>query len=468
MKTIVFVFDSLRMDHISSYGYSRKTTPNMDMIASDGVVFEQAFSQAIWTTPSSGSILTGRYPMAHRRLSWENQIADSAETVAAPFQEAGVHTCAISTMATVSEQGGYDEGFDEFIELFNERPPTDPATPKAVMDRVIQWLKANAERDFLLFVWSSGTHTPYQTPNHDAFVPEDNQELGAIPELKSAASEQTDLVRDLYDNTIHYNDAQFGRIVESLKSLDIYDETLLALLSDHGEIFDEYARLEHTVPVADRLLERIVPDGVKKRNNLFYPSGWLGHQAVLPYDELLHVPMIIKFPEGNYACTRVKSLVQNIDIGPTLIDYLLDDSWASAQGQSLLPTLDGQTVNDYVYSTSSVIGGDVLYHSIRDDEFKYVRLTGKRPSWANLRRLPRRAIGSQLLRFVADSELLFSVPEGESKNLLANDESIDKKYRNAFQTWMDFNQDIAQKDETHSGRLDETTEDRLRELGYLE
>ena len=465
MKAIVFVFDSLRADHVSTYGHSRKTTPNMDAIASDGVVFEQAFSQAIWTTPSSGSILTGRYPLSHGRLAWEDRIAESAETIATPFQEDDVHTCAISTMATVSEQGGYDEGFDEFIDLFDEISPTDPRVPEVVSERVVEWLDENADRDFLLFVWSSGTHTPYQTPTHDEFAPGDEQELGSIPSLKRARPEQADEVRDLYDNTIHYNDEQFGRVVDKLESLDIYDETLLALLSDHGEIFDEHARLEHAERTAGPLLETLVPSGIRERNRLFTPQGWLGHQAVLPYDELLHVPMILKFPGNEHAGTRVTSLVQNVDVGATIVDALLDENWDSAQGQSLLPTLAGEDVNDYVYSTSSVIGGDVLYHSVRDEEFKYVRLTSETPSWKNIRRLPKRALGSQLLWLINGSEKLFYTDRGEQRADIEEERESVATLEDRYEAWI---RDDTTTDRTTGGDVSGETEDRLRELGYLE
>ncbi|TKX86018.1 DUF229 domain-containing protein [Halorubrum sp. SS5] len=465
MNAIVFVFDSLRADHVSTYGHHRKTTPNIDEVAADGVVFENTFSQAIWTTPSSGSILTGCYPENHGRLAWGDRIADEAETIATPFQREDVHTCAISTMATVSDQGGYDEGFDEFIDLSEVESPTDPRAPEVVINRVVEWLEANADQDFFLFIWSSGTHTPYQTPSYDAFVDSQDQDLGSILSLKEADANQSQEVRDLYDNAIRYNDEHFGRMINTLQELGVYDETLLALLSDHGELFDEHARLEHAEGITGQLLETALPAGIRESRRLFTPQGWLGHQAVLPYDELLHVPMILKLPSQAHAGKRIDALAQNIDLGPTIVDVLLDTEWKRSQGRSLLPTLEGQAVNKYVYSTSSVIGGNVRYHSVRDETHKYVRLTNTELSLQNLRRFPKRALGSQLLRLVNGSEKLFEVQTGEEENILGDDETVDTRFREAFVNWHRTNDT---RSSISSQEIDEEAEDRLRELGYLE
>lgn len=148
MNVLLYVFDSLRPDHLSSYGYDRETSPTIDDIADDGVRFTNAFAQGIWTAPTSGSIFTGLYPSVHGGETVSEPLSPAAPRLAETMAEAGLTTGCVSTIDQVSGFRGYDEGFNEFVELFETYDPDDPQLGVALHDRLDEWLAArSAEED---------------------------------------------------------------------------------------------------------------------------------------------------------------------------------------------------------------------------------------------------------------------------------------------------------------------------------
>lgn len=464
MNIFVFVFDSLRADFVSTLEGHETLTPHIDRVASDGVSFSQAFSQGIWTAPSAGSIFTSRYPETHGANLMHQQLTQNSESVATTLRQAGMSTGCISSSAVVSADRGYDRGFEDFIELFNEVSVETPSLPAAVSDKTIDWIRSHTDEEFFLLVWSNGTHTPYATPNTGDYAIE-----GTNQSLRSAPREASETVRKLYKDLIRYNDQEFGRIIDQLKDVGLYDESLIVVLSDHGEVFDEHGRIEKTRPSIKKVLERFVPKNIQKYNQLFRPYAWVGHQCILPYDELLHVPLIMKFPGSRPpSSSSSNQLVQLIDVAPTLLEYVDLDIPQSMQGTSLLPTIrDNKKINSHVYSSSTTIKGNIWYHSVRDSNYKYIR-TERIPLTRSDLDEPLRTTQTLIQQMIQPTEFLFNVKTGENDNLIDEHPSVAERMRDVCNSWQSENQRYREDDsQVTKDELSAEAEDHLRDLGYL-
>lgn len=483
MNVLVYVFDSLRPDHLSAYGYERQTSPTVDFLADDGVRFTNAFAQGIWTAPTSGSIFTGLYPSVHGGETVSDPLSPEAPRLAEVVGEAGLTTGCISTIDQVSGFRGYDRGFDEFIELFRTYDPDDPVLDEALHDGIEEWIDSRSpDEDWFLCAWSLGTHTPYVFPDDTEPVFADETYNGpvdgSIQTLKNAGVEQASRITDLYDSAIRRNDAFLGHIIDYLERNGLYDETLILVTADHGEVFDEHARLEQTSKFVQRLFEVPGLRGLKDQFGLFEPSGFIGHSALLPYDELLRVPLIVKYPDQHQEGTVNDSLVESIDIFPTVVDAVTNHEdfvkELDLQGRSHHPSSElEESTRSYVFSESVTLKGSNRYLSVRDKFNKYVEIKSSFPTITDLRLQPHRAIYSILEFAVNDTQLVFQVDDfdgqahDEHTNRLGVDVDRDITLRQALKNWREscdqFNLESMEK-----ANLDPGTRDRLERLGYLE
>lgn len=135
---IIFMPDAAGASHVSCYGYDRDTTPEIDKMAAEGVLFENAFSQASYTLASVGSLFTGVYPETHTALSSQDILPDSQTTIAEMLQEAGFRTAAFSTGPIIAEIFNFDQGFEEFLDYY---PPRNSAEESSVIEEVVEALK---------------------------------------------------------------------------------------------------------------------------------------------------------------------------------------------------------------------------------------------------------------------------------------------------------------------------------------
>lgn len=463
MNVLVYVSDALRPDHLSTYGHHRPTSPALDRLASDGVVFENAFSQAIWTVPSSGSILTSQYPLTHSCLSLDRKLPEHSPPLAVPLRDRGFETGLVTDMYQIQEERGFGRGFDSYRYLPGEGKGRGIDSPEVVADEAIDWIEGNAEEDFFLFVWTSATHTPYQTPREPEYADPNHPVDGSVQSLMGLDRRNVDHVRNLYDDTISYADEQFGRVLDALRDLDVYDDTHVVFTADHGEVFDEHARFEHAR--FKSLLKKVLPRGIQADKQIFEPGSHVGHQALLPFDEVIRVPLVMKFPNNEFAGERTEHSAQSIDIGPTVFDSMGADVPETMQGASLLPTVrSDRSVNDYVYSTSSIIRSHVYYHSVRGDHHKYVKIDSDGLSLEKLRFNPPKVLQAQLFKSLHSEDLLLSLPD-ETSDVIEADPGSTREYREEFRRW---------EDAVRSGgslfperRLDEDAKEQLRQLGYL-
>jgi arylsulfatase A-like enzyme len=288
-RKVVFVFvDTVRVDHLSLYGYERDTSAAIDHLAAEASVFTQARSVAPWTLPSARSVLTGRYPDRWRH----------SQTLQATLSEAGFATAFVAGNVYLTSNFGMDRDFD-----YHQEDGLFPSA-ESTTDDALAWLDAHDGRDVFLQVHYMSAHLPYQEPvayryRYAGAAPDglpDGFELGDV--RRSKAANDPDLqqyVKDRYDNNIRYATDQIRRLVDRLDANDI-----LVLYADHGEEFWEHRGYEH------------------------------GHTL---FDELLRVPLVIRAP--GMPAGPVETPVSLLDVAPTVLDLLGQPVPAEMDGRSL-------------------------------------------------------------------------------------------------------------------------------------
>lgn len=324
---VVVVVDTLRADRLSVYGHDRETSPVLEQIAAEGAVFEQAISHTSWTLPAFIGLLGGVYPdrSAHSqrlRRSLVEQLRESGRATAA-FTEGGY----------VSRAFGIDLGFDQFeshessVRLFRRGGRAEPQSSTGIeqtFDTGLAWLREHAGTPFFLMLHTYEVHTPYERREFakelDSGTLPELYTLDVLADVSSGAlavgeTEQR-YVRALYDGGVLIADTQIGRLVALLDELGIADHTLLVVTSDHGE------------ELGDRDPKR------------------LGVHGGRLYDSLLHIPLILRYPDRVAPGVRIATQVRLVDVLPTVLDFAGLVPPGDLDGQSLVPVLDGRERRD--------------------------------------------------------------------------------------------------------------------------
>ncbi len=349
MPNIVWVLlDAGRAENLSCYGYERPTTPFMDSLASRGVLFEQAFSQAGGTPWSVPSFLSGKYfpVMCLGQGGWSSlyrTVPDDELLLPEILRSNGYATATITAHPWFQPESRIAQAFDECIFL-----PPGPGENYADAERLntvaFTWLAKNRQRPFFLYLHTLDTHSPYaSTKDYSLWV---DANYAQDPDAtKPFSKEYRAYYRALYDGSLHHVDAAIGALQARFDALGLNDNTVWIVSSDHGECLGE--------------------DG----ENLHHPAG---NYTV---DELFHVPLIIAGP-GLPAGKRVSALVENSDIVPTLVDLLELETHAQMDGKSLLPLLEEgggvDSVHDYGVAHISNLDNDSLsYITLRNEDYRY-------------------------------------------------------------------------------------------------
>jgi arylsulfatase A-like enzyme len=348
---VIVNLDTLRADHLEVYGYGRDTSPALSAFAQDAVVFEQAIAQAPWTLPSQLSILTGLYPASHGVRGLDQRLGTGLETLASTLARAGYLTRAIGDGGAMSSEFGFAHGFDSYGQAERHR---DDYVPD-LLRRFRHWFDVWDADNFFLLLHTYEPHEPYAPPKADlerydrdytGTVFERFSHQGGKTRFEATEREREHLV-SRYDGEIRYTDRAFGEIVEMLKTRGLYERALIVVLSDHGEEFGDHGGWQH------------------------------GHSF---YDELLRVPLLIKFPKGRIGPRRVSEQVEMIDVMPTLLDFLELPAPEGLDGRSLLPLLreprdpDWASADPYAISDRKASEGV----SVRTSQYKLVQMQGKR------------------------------------------------------------------------------------------
>lgn len=318
-NVLFITLDTLRADHLGCYGYDLPTSPVLDELAAQSVLFEQAIAQAAVTPVSHASFLTGRYPFNHgvRVLHGmtENQLPAEQETMAEVWSEAGGQTAAFISAFPVSAAFGFEQGFDHFDDEYPQADGQGLVTARgtvntglsqrradATTDAVIQWLDNGYNSQQPLMMW-----VHYFDP-HDTMVapPREWMDKNLNGPFRPRADTQPDILRAVYDCEINFMDLHLGRLFDAFKQRNLWDNTIIVVVADHGEGLGDH--------------------------------DWWSHGIL--YQEQIRVPLLIRMPGGR-AGLRVKEMVRGIDLAPTIFDGagVKKGDWPEMDGVSLVPAI---------------------------------------------------------------------------------------------------------------------------------
>lgn len=265
---VLVVLDTVRADHCSATGYGKPTTPRLERLASEGLLFEHARSVAPWTLPSHASLFTGRLPHQHG-CHWEHRwLADSNATMAETLAAAGFETMGVTTNPNASSLYHLDQGFRTFRETWRLREGRRGLSDSAIANSEIRELLAAHDRrkPFFLFVNYSDAHLPWSPPPpNDRLFGEASgraRQLAARGDLlqatllreESVGPEDPAGLAALYDGEVRTADERLGELLDLLDQLELAQDTVVIVTSDHGEHLGEGGKVDHQLSLDEALL----------------------------------------------------------------------------------------------------------------------------------------------------------------------------------------------------------------------
>jgi arylsulfatase A-like enzyme len=318
-NVLLISVDSLRRDHVSTYGYRNRispsaiTTPTVDRLAANGIRFNDAVSSTSWTLPSHMSLMTGLPDMLHGVVNSEKSLDPALLTLAELLQDRGYQTGGFFTGPNLHPYFGFADGFDTYESCSEVAMPLGAfdgmenpdrlemheashkgLTSPVLLDRSMKWLDEAAARDdpFFLFVHWWDPHYDYEPPQEyaDMFDPDydgDSDATNFYLGRETKTPRDMDYVQSMYDAEIRYTDDHIGRLVDHLDTLGLTENTLIVFTADHG---DE-----------------------------FYDHGKKGHQRNF-YEESIRLPLVMSLPGVLPAGIEIGRMVRIQDLAPTILE----------------------------------------------------------------------------------------------------------------------------------------------------
>lgn len=361
--------DTLRADRLGLYGHSRPTSPALQALAQDSVVFERAVSQSNWTPESFASLFTSEYAGSHgvtHRLSLLPR-----NTLAGAFRDAGYFAQGIAFKLLLYDMG-FERGFDAYFNVprFHLNPDYG-VRGEQNLARARHWLEQFGGRQAFLFLHLNDPHQPFNHPEPFLGQFADVEELAARnvpPPILISGKKVTrsggkrcsgcvpdgqfadwfvEASRRLYDEAVAYTDAQLAKLVRMLKAQGRYEDAIIAFVADHGEGLAEH-------------------------------HDFIGHGGKHMYAEQVHVPLVIKPPanSGIAGGQRVEQLVSNLDIAPTLLELARLEAPETLRGRSLVPLMRGESLEP-----RPAFSENIAHHTVavRSRGYRYVLHYGETP-----------------------------------------------------------------------------------------
>jgi arylsulfatase A-like enzyme len=422
-NVLFVILDAGRAREFGCYGYGRGTTPEIDRIASEGVVFENAFTPAVYTLGAMSSVWTSQYPDRHHsEVSFSARLPKDRLTLAEVLGANGIATGGFVANAVAGTLFGFDRGFGDFREIFKDLGSGADGFRKVVPP----WIRDHKNKRFLAYVHFREPHFPYNPPApfDTKFGPEGpiakgmRQQSDWINDLNQGRRKPKDgeidhLVR-LYDGNVAFADQEIGALRKTLEAEGLWEKTVVIVAADHGEGLFEHAFIGHNVHV---------------------------------YDEAMHVPLIVRLPKGKGPSgIRLKGLVDLLDVGPTIADVFgvlgKGGSDKEFQGRSLLPVIEGGPGKSAVLSRTV---WDRPRYALRDQRFKFIYDT--------------RTGEQELYDLSADSS--------ETRNVSSQEPIRSAYYRQALHQWV---ASLARAGGGGGEAVDHLTHEQcenLRSLGYI-
>lgn len=442
LNIILIVIDTLRADHLGCYGNKTIKTPFIDQIASEGVIFENHFSQCSITNPAHASIFTSLYLKNHGLYNNKTKLSNSVITLPEILKGFNYRTiAAVSAFHLDREYSGFGQGYDDYYDV-----PTPPGhnsnefifltrRAETTNEKIFGWLENNFTKKFFMWIHYFDPHAPYSPPKpfNKMYYSEDptdpsNRSMKKIvypphwsdpPEwLKNITD--IEYVKAQYKGEVTYVDNEIGKLLNYLKELGLKENTLIILTSDHGESLGEHE---------------------------MYFDHWGLHKAVL------HVPLVLRCPQLIPSGKKVKSLTTSIDIVPTVLDLLNHNfKTATFDGESLISAIkDNKTIKKerYVYSENM----DQVTVSVRSN------------AWAAIKDLLDAEYTSKY-RFIKNRIQLYDVKNDplEVKEVSKANPEMVKKFDRQLMAWL--REGKAPSKPVIPPKVSKEVEEKLRALGY--
>ncbi len=485
---VVIVLDAVRAKNLPFYGYQHDTTPFLSSIKDELAIYENAISSSYWTMPSVASLFTGMYTSAHGLLVDGCTIDEGLLSLPVMLNQNGYRCAGFVRNVYVSEYTGLNRGFDDFYTKYSvdklkeiaaifsnrrgnnsqvqaagksARSNTDkfknkpPKATSRIIDMLIdagssrfvsdfsRWIDKHKAEPFFAFFQFLETHSPYRTPlghtlKHFSFKESYRRLSINYDHLKFLMGEcemeadDFSTLQSIYDNAIRYTDGLIKNIVRLLKQHRVYDNTWLIILSDHGDNLGEH--------------------------------GLLFHYFCL-YDELIKIPLLMKYPAGVKVTGRLPRIVQNVDILPTILSFLnIEDKRMSRQlqGNDILGAgISNREADIAISELIKAFGPERLEYKNRLKQYNRRLLSVRTPD----RKLIYSSRGDHEGYNLADDP-------GELNNLYGKDDSFADLIQKAAVYYEHMNNFYLKNKEKIDGkvdtdRIDKSTVEKLKSLGYL-
>jgi arylsulfatase len=359
MNVLLIAIDTLRADHLGCYGYHRSTSPTIDGIARQTVLFDKFYAPAVPTQPSYTTTYTGQYPIAHGIVSHGGAavLSERAPFLPELLQKAGYTTCAVDSMRAMKPW--FARGYEFYIDPSLRLPHRHAATCEQINARAIPWLGRHAGEKFFLFVHYWEPHTPYVPPEryrglfykgdptdpaHDSLAPLSKQPFGEwwlqtwFTQLPQPLRDAEYLVA-MYDSEIRYVDDGVADLLDALEHTGAAQDTLVVIFSDHGE-------------------------------NMYRHGVFFDHHGL--YEGAIHCPLIVRWPGHGEAGTRIPHLVQHIDLSPTILDICGVEVPPPVEGSSLAPFITGESAAPLYDRLIAMECSWQAKWALRTDEYKLI------------------------------------------------------------------------------------------------
>ena len=409
---IYIVLDAFHARHSSLYGYHRKTTPFLDKLAEESVVFEEMFANAPYTLASTGTLFTSKYSYEHGLINNESRLNPLVPTINELFSDAGVSTYLIAGHPYFKETWGLSRGFSK---IFDQ--PGSSSDVGTVINAIRQIYNSDSNERKFIYVHLMPPHSPYFPPKKyrifmdppDGRIEPTSENLDRIESGKLKLNdEQLRYFVALYDANILMADQIVKGIFDYLRKSKILEQSIFILTSDHGEAFMQHGKIQHNTTV---------------------------------FDEMIHVPFIVRFPkELRLFPIRINHVSSLIDIAPTLSDIFGIPCQGMFSGVSLIPFILGSDpLDDYIYAETLLTNA----RTIRDATYKYMESP--------------------------EGQMLFKISEdsSESRNLIDELPVIAGYYRQLMRSHKGERPAESPANRVDMNKLSDETIRKLKELGYV-
>jgi len=420
---LLISIDTLRADHLGCYGY-RKQTPNIDALAARSFIFESMFTTSSTTTPAHISLLTGLYPRDCRNGCY---LRDSITTMAEILSGNGYYCLAFVSGLPLDERFNLDQGFSYYDsdfsgckgsihfkdhKWFTHKYLIFDRNAEETTRKVISTLKdRKLSTPYFLWIHYYDPHFPYSPPK--SYYDADKVTRNTFPYYFQPTQSDLESLNELYDGEIQFVDTQLKELIDGLEELGVYDNTIVVIVSDHGE-------------------------------NLYEHDNYLDHSQVV-YDTVMRIPCMIYLPD--YQGKRIREIVSIIDIIPTLLDLIgiLREGFEGCSMIDLMETRKPVKIRDYVTCETNDFGvrKEEQTIAVRTKRMKYIHNIWKQ--------------GKNLFFDIEDDP-------NEKRPMLSLVRSEVKELTNFYQQWR------SQYKTGHMStrfELDKETKEALKSLGYL-